>query len=102
MTKAPAPYEPYLWSDNLNVVYALKALAAGKADENQQKLIMKSLMDITGYYDLSYRPDSDRDTAFAEGKRFIGAQLVKMVNLTGDVIEHSKQRKKQPNPKRPA
>ncbi len=95
MTKAPAPYEPYLWSDNLNVVYALKALNAGTASEEQQKLIMKSLMDITGYYDLSYRPDSERDTAFAEGKRFIGAQLVKMVNLPGAVIEQSKQRKKQ-------
>lgn len=99
MTKAPAPYEPYPWADNLSVVYALKAIAKGEADAEQQKLVMKSLMDITGYYDLSYRPDSDRDTSFAEGKRFIGAQLAKMVNLTGDVIEKSKQRKKQSTPK---
>ncbi|MGL9734743.1 MAG: hypothetical protein ACR5LF_00310 [Symbiopectobacterium sp.] len=73
MTKVPAPYEPYPWAYNLNVVYAFKALNAGIASEEQKKLIMKSLMDITGYYDLSYRPDSERDTAlaFAEGKRFI-------------------------------
>lgn len=97
--KVPAPYEPYPWADNLPVVYALKALSKGEANADQQSLLMKAIMDISGYYDLSYRPDSDRDTAFAEGKRFIGAQVAKMVNLTGDVIERSRQRKSQPTTK---
>jgi len=36
---------------------------------------------ICGTYDLSYRPDSDRDTAFAEGKRMVGLQLVKFSKI---------------------
>ncbi|WP_447867244.1 hypothetical protein [Rahnella bonaserana] len=94
----PPPYEPYDWAENLPFVYALKAMKEGKATEDQQHLILKEMMNISGYYDLSYRPNSDRDTSFAEGKRFIGAQIVKLVNLTADVIEKSKQRKS----KRPA
>lgn len=89
----PAPYEPYDWAENLLLVYALKALREGTATAEQQKLAIDGLMGITAYYDLSYRPSGDRDTAFAEGKRFVGAQVVKMINLTGDVIEKSKQRK---------
>lgn len=91
--KAPEPYLPYSWASNIPLVYALKALKEGTASEAQQKLILHELMNLTGYYDLSYRPDSDRDTAFAEGKRFVGAQVVKMVNLPADVIEKAKQSK---------
>ncbi|WP_404705026.1 hypothetical protein [Yersinia vastinensis] len=89
----PPPYEPYPWADNLPFVYALKALHEGAATDTQQKLITKELMALTGYYDLSYRPNSDRDTAFAEGKRHIGASIVKIINLPAAVIEQSKQRK---------
>jgi hypothetical protein len=89
----PQPFEPYEWASDLPFVYALKALHEGKATEEQQRLILDKLMKLTGYYDLSYRPDSDRNTAFAEGKRFIGAQVVKMVNLSSAVIEQSKQNK---------
>lgn len=94
MIKPPEPYLPYKWADNLPFVYALKAMNQGKASETQQKMILAELMTLTGYYDLSYRPDSDRDTAFAEGKRFIGAQLVKLINLSPDVIEESKTKRK--------
>lgn len=90
----PQPYEPYEWAKNLPFVYALKALHEGKATDEQQKLILKEMTNLTGYYDLSYRPDSDRNTAFAEGKRFIGAQIAKMVNLSPSLIEQSKKRLK--------
>jgi hypothetical protein len=30
---------------------------------------------------MSYRPLSDRDTTFAEGKRHVGNQLVKMTKI---------------------
>jgi hypothetical protein len=89
--KAPEPYLPYPWASNIPLVYALKAMSEGKASDEQQKMILRELMNLTGYYDLSYRPESDRDTAFAEGKRFVGAQVVKMVNLSADVIEKAKQ-----------
>ncbi|QKJ88021.1 hypothetical protein PMPD1_3088 [Paramixta manurensis] len=90
----PPPYEPYEWARNLPFVYALKAMHKGDATAEQQQLILKEMMTMSGYYDLSYRPNSDRDTSFAEGKRFIGAQLVKLINLSGEAIEKSKQRTK--------
>ena len=89
--KAPEPYLPYPWASDIPLVYALKALSEGEASDKQQKLIMRELLNLSGYYDLSYRPDSDRDTAFAEGKRFVGAQVLKMVNLPADVIEKAKE-----------
>lgn len=94
MIKPPEPYLPYKWADNLPFVYAMKAMSKGEATESQQKLILAEMMALTGYYDLSYRPDSERDTAFAEGKRFIGAQLVKLITLSPDVIEKSKTQRK--------
>lgn len=84
---APPPYIPYRWQDRIQFVQALKAMHKGDASPDQQKIVLDCMMELTGYYDLSYRPDSERDTAFAEGKRFVGAQLVKMVNLKQDVIE---------------
>ena len=30
---------------------------------------------------MSYRPDSERDTAFAEGKRHVGTQIVKFLKI---------------------
>ncbi len=93
--KAPEPYWPYPWGDNIPFVYAIKALNKGEATPEQQKLILHELMNLTGYYDLSYRPDSDRDTAFAEGKRFVGAQVVKMNNLSSKEVEEVKAKRKQ-------
>lgn len=66
-------------------VMALKGLAAGTADEAQQKLALDWLIRVAcGAYELSYRSDQDggeRETAFAEGRRFVGLQVVKMVNM---------------------
>ena len=71
----PAPYDD---ADT----YAIKALAAGVANEGQQKRALDWIVNtLCATYDLSYRPGSDRDTAFAEGKRHVGLQLVKLVKL---------------------
>jgi hypothetical protein len=71
----PAPYEE---AD----VYAIKALAAGVANEGQQQRALGWIVNtLCGTYDLSYRPDSDRNTAFAEGKRHVGNQLVKLTKI---------------------
>lgn len=71
----PAPYDP----DGADTM-AIKALAAGKASEGQQKRALDWIIKtLCGTYDLSFRPgpDGERDTAFAEGKRHVGLQLVK-------------------------
>jgi hypothetical protein len=71
----PAPYE-------LADLSAVQALAAGTADEQQQKRALDWIIkQVCGTYELSYHPESDRDTAFAEGRRFAGLQIVKALYL---------------------
>lgn len=71
----PSPYED---AD----VYAVQAIAAGVASEAQQKRAFALIVNgFCGTYDLSYRPESQRNTDFAEGKRWVGLQLVKLLKL---------------------
>ena len=71
---------PYVWTDE--DAYAIQALMAGRASEAQQLRAMQVIVHgLCGTYDLSYRPASDRDTAFAEGKRFVGLQCVKFARM---------------------
>lgn len=73
----PAPYDDA-------VIYALRALADGKASAGQQQAALKWIIEQAAKaYDVSYRPgaDGDRETAFAEGRRFVGLQIVKVMKL---------------------
>lgn len=75
----PDPWRPTEYS--VEEAAAVQAVAYGRASEDQQRRAMKFLIErVCGTYDLSYRPTSDRDTAFAEGKRAVGLQIVKFVN----------------------
>lgn len=60
-------------------------MARSEAEPHQQKIVLDFIINkLTGYYDLSYRPDGmggQRDTDFAEGKRFVGQQLVKLIKI---------------------
>ena len=69
---APAPYEP---AD----VGAIQALARGEAEPHQQIRALKWIVEaVCGTYDQSFRPESERETSFAEGRRFVGLQIVKL------------------------
>lgn len=73
----PAPY------DDVDT-YAIKALAAGVANEGQQKRALAWIINtLCGTYDLSFREgeNGDRGTVFAEGKRYVGLQIVKHINV---------------------
>lgn len=73
--------EPYDVEGNIDVVRAFRALAAGEARPEQQVKAMDALIhEIARTYDLSYRPESADKTAFSEGKRFVGLQVVRMIN----------------------
>jgi len=77
---SPAEYE----IADLN---AVRAVAAGEANSIQQQRAIRWLVEnVCGTYQLSYRPESDRDTAFAEGRRFVGLQIVKAINLRTDLL----------------
>lgn len=83
MTKKPAsyPWHPAIYDEA--ITGAIKSLNAGTANAGQQQRALKWIIEVLcGTYDLSYRPESDRDTAFAEGKRFVGSQLIKQLKLT--------------------
>lgn len=81
---APAHYEP---AD----VSAIQALGRGNANPDQQRRALQYIINIVAdTYGLSYRPDSQRDTDFAEGKRFVGLQLVKLLKLNTEAIRQAK------------
>jgi len=83
------PYEPAVWDDD--IVFAFRSFVAGKANEGQQALVWKYIQYVCGvgeYTDMSWRPgglEGDRETSFAEGKRFVGLQLLKLNHP--DVLE---------------
>lgn len=81
MTKAiPHPWQPADY-DEFDVG-SVRAWFNGNADERQQLRARDwVLFKLCGISDLSFRPDSERDTAFAEGKRFVGLQIVKLSKL---------------------
>lgn len=78
-----APWRPAAYEDA--DVAAFQALAEGKASPDQQRRALKWLIErACATYDLSYRPggeDGARDTVFAEGKRAVGLEVVKLIKL---------------------
>jgi hypothetical protein len=81
--RAAKPWIPVRYDDALTG--AIKALAAGNANEDQQKRALKWIVEqAAATYDMSYRPGEDgrRDTDFHEGRRFVGNQIVKQLKLT--------------------
>jgi hypothetical protein len=79
------PWRPPAY--DLADVYAIKAVAAGTANEDQQRRAMQWIINKAAMtYDETYQPDSARDTDFAQGKAFVGRQIVKLINLPGAVL----------------
>jgi len=82
-SKPNGPWVPPSYDDD--DIRAIRALAAGVASEGQQRRALEWIITkACGYYDLSFRPgvEGARDTDFAEGKRFVGAQIVKLTKAT--------------------
>lgn len=83
MTKKP----PEPWSSfeaDTHDAAAIQALASGVANEGQQKHALRVIVErLCGTYDLSFRPGDDgrRATDFAEGKRHVGNQIVRLTKL---------------------
>jgi hypothetical protein len=87
MTKeVGAPYIPPKYEKKH--VVAFKALSEGKATEHQQKMVLQYiLLQLCAIDDLTYRPYSERDSVFAEGKRFIGLQIRKFLNYPMQLLK---------------
>lgn len=67
-------------------VTAMQALANGTANPEQQLRALRWIIEVaSGRDEMSYRPggeDGRRDTDFAEGRRFVGNQVVKLLKLS--------------------
>lgn len=76
----PEPWKPARWEPP--DAASIQALIRGNATSDQQQRAIAFIVNaLCGTYDMSYRPVSTRDTDFAEGKRFVGAQIVKLSKL---------------------
>ena len=85
MAKKPVATQPWMPApyDDADI-HAMRALASGNANEGQQRRALDWIINkASGYYDLSFRPglEGARATDFSEGKRFVGAQVVKLMKL---------------------
>jgi hypothetical protein len=77
--RPPRRYQELAW--------ALKGINTGEADRGQQTLALSWIIrELCGTYDLPYRPDSERDSAFAAGKMHVGQQIVALINMTPEQI----------------
>lgn len=90
----PHPYE-------LADATAFQALAAGTASPEQQRRAITWLVACAGTYDMSYRPgpQGERDSVFAEGKRHVGLQVVKLTRLNVGALRRSEPRGDPAEPK---
>lgn len=92
MAKSPPYFEvDYLPAD----VSAVQAWAAGTATPDQQKRAYEWVMfHGARVREVTFQPDNAHASAFAEGRRFVGLQIAKLLSLSaGDVA--TRQRKAQ-------
>ena len=86
MAKTPRvghPWEPAEYDEQ--ITGAIKSLATGTANDAQQKRALDWIVRVVcRTYDHSYRPGEagNRDTAYAEGMRKPGLEIVKQIRLT--------------------
>jgi hypothetical protein len=80
-TKKPVPaYFMCAW--DVPTAAAVQALSRGEATADQQKNFLKWLIQqAAGTYEGTFHPESDRASAFAEGRRFVGLQCTKLLAL---------------------
>ncbi len=78
-TLATGPQVPAIYE--LAHISAFQALQRGDASSDQQRMALDWLIkQASGMYEFHYYP-SDRDTAFALGRGFVGQQVVKLLTL---------------------
>lgn len=86
MTRAIKPLPPAAADApagfNVAVVGAIQATYRGTASEHQQMLamewIMKQAANLPG---VSFRAGDSHATAFLEGRRFVGAQILSLIGM---------------------
>jgi hypothetical protein len=89
MAKTLQPWLPASWEPA--DVASLQALARGVANEGQQKRALAYIVNVLGLtYEHTYVPASERDSCHAQGRRYVGLQIVKLVNMPAHLIKKAK------------
>lgn len=70
---------------------SIQALEAGEATPDQQKRALRWIIESgCATYDISARPDSANDTYVAEGRRFVGLQIIKLLKINTSMLGRNK------------
>jgi hypothetical protein len=73
---------------------ALQALARGVANEGQQKRALNYIVNVLAMtYEHTYVPASERDSCHAQGRRYVGLQIVKLVNMPAHLVKKPREGK---------
>lgn len=62
--------------------HAIQALVHGDATKEQQAVFVGWLKRATAINEMEFRPDSERATTFASGKRFVGQLFFTLAQAT--------------------
>ncbi|MBL0935518.1 MAG: hypothetical protein IBJ07_12310 [Rhizobiaceae bacterium] len=86
---------------------ALQALAAGIANEDQQKQALSAILHICGLTQMAWMPaehGGERDTSFAAGKQHVGFQIKKLITHSLSILtgEHDERHEHERRTGRPA
>lgn len=66
---------------------ALKAMNEGVAEPHQQQRAIQWITKVAARLNrLSFDPESERATAFAEGRRFVGMQIRRLIETPNDEL----------------
>ena len=83
---APAEY-------GRNEVVAIQALSDGVANDEQQRIALRWIIEEAGFaYQQSYFPggeDGRRDTDFAEGRRFVANSIIKLIKMPMSKVDEN-------------
>lgn len=61
-------------------VQAIRAVWRGEASARQQRMALDMIVRAAGTHDMSYRPGDVHATAFAEGRRKVGLDIIWLIN----------------------
>lgn len=88
MTPPSKRVPPFLRCEwDIPTVAAAQALQRGEASPDQQRQFLNWLINqACATYDISFQIEGDRETAFAEGRRFVGANVVKLLKLSTNAL----------------
>jgi hypothetical protein len=68
-------------------MWAIRMLEEGTADPHNQRLALSAILSkLCRTYDIHFVPESERETAFLEGRGFVGQQITKVLRIDPNAL----------------